>query len=176
MSSTDTTGTTSSSSHHEFNPRQHLEQMMRTTKRDLSLPSTRELILEKFKEELFAGVTTKPQSQRWHLETIISDWSDHAYTSLLKVIWGSKSSASETTTKKAKVYEERLAEGRKSISVIWFNFIMPNGKPLSECTGADLRNMRTLLDRNLRKLIRRVKPRQLVRSLFNKDTLQEFCQ
>jgi hypothetical protein len=166
-------GTTGSSrqSWDDYNPRPLLEKLMRNFKGDLSLRSSREEIIEQFIEQRLEGVSCKDKRQECYLEAIIKYWAHNNYNALLDVIRGrDKVTAAERVRLKA----EMIAKANRAIEVKWFTYTMPNGKKLSECTGDDLASMRALLNHNMAKLIGAVRPKQKVKTVFNREQLQEF--
>jgi hypothetical protein len=166
-------GTTGSSrqSWDDYSPRPLLERLMREYKGKLSLPKAREEIIEQFVEDRFEGVTFADDDQRLYLEAIVKYWVHNNYNSLLAILTKSR----QTSVVQAQANAEMLTKAKKAaVSMVWFGYVMPNGKKLADCTGDDLAGMRALLDHNLAKLIGAIKPKQQVKAVFDRNQLQEF--
>jgi hypothetical protein len=166
-------GTTGSSrqSWEDFNPRPLLEKLMRDFKGDLSLRSSREQIIDDFVEQRFEGLHFDDEHQQLYVKTIIEYWAHNNYNSLLHLFKGHSDHA---TSEQVRLNEEMITKAKQAIKVMWYSFMMPNGKKLAECTGKDLQSMAALMDHNTKKLLGVVKPHQKVKAVFDKDQLQEF--
>lgn len=53
---------------------------------------------------------------------------------------------------------------------------MPNGKPLAECTGEELREIKGFYQKALQGIIKRIKPDQKVSDVLTEDDLHEYNQ
>jgi hypothetical protein len=112
--------------------------------------------------DLFVEALNGHPQRDGFLQTIIRSWARNTLTSIRRT---QRSRRSSTKSARAKVAE-------RTAKVLVLNLVMPNGKRLGDCTGAECLRMSaesSLLGKRLAKIGKRVPPRQQVSKVLDND-------
>ncbi|MDE2022503.1 MAG: hypothetical protein KGI71_06350 [Patescibacteria group bacterium] len=141
-------------------PRPLLREIMDNHENTLQSQVTRDKVIDIFTDQILHT------AKRRYLRQLIKWWATNAYNAALQ--------SPMDKTEQQKLNEKYIEHAKTMVAIKWFDWIMPNNKPLSDCTGNELQGMRRLIGRNFKKLTTKIAPDQQVKDVFNREELQGF--
>lgn len=124
----------------------------------------------------FAREVTKPDADDY-LETIIEYWFANNYHSLLCGDDGTREKKAPSRKERLEATKESLIAGiERRAKILLLDMVLPNGKPVRDCTGGDCRTLGAAVGGWLGAVADRVGPEQVVGEVLTEQQLADLYE
>ncbi|GEM_PF-5131432 len=109
-----------------------------------------------------------------YLDSVIEYWFSNNYHSLVDPAPRRERPAAQKTDRVAEIREKVKTRIRQEAQIILLDMVLPNGKPLRECTGTECSQLGTKVGAWLTKIAGKVKPSEVVGDVLDEAQVRKL--